>query len=109
MLEQSKVQDLLTTHKARLSKLGYSENESNTLSAILLEMFLYQRDNFVKPTLRDVESSNYGWYVQCDSEPQLYLHKDGELHYTTEYAGEWTGYFKTEQEALDAKSKYESK
>lgn len=107
MLEQKAMEDLISSYKKRLLSMGYTEDQSNKLSAILLEMYLYQRKGIIKDTLHDVENSNYGWYVQSDTEPTYYLHSDGELHYGTDYAGEWSGYFKTEQEALDAKSKYE--
>lgn len=71
-------------------------------------MYYFQRSDKEKHTLCDVESSNYGWYVQSDLQPCYYLHTDGEMHNGTEYAGEWTGYFKTEQQAIEAKAKYES-
>jgi len=71
-------------------------------------MYLYQRKGIIKDKLRDVESSNYGWYVQSDDEPTYYLHTDGELHHGTDFAGEWTGYFKTETDAINAKYKYEN-
>jgi len=71
-------------------------------------MYLYQRKGIIKDELYDVESSNYGWYVQSKTEPTYYLHTDGELHHTTEYAGEFTGYFKTEIDAMNAKYRYEN-
>lgn len=109
MLEQNDIEALITLYRTKLLNMGYAEEQSNKLIAILLEMYYYQRKGLIKDKLRDVESSNYGWYVQSDDEPTYYLHSDGELYYGTDYADQWTGYFKSEQEAIDAKYKYESK
>ena len=71
-------------------------------------MFLYEKSGILKHKLGKVELSNEGWYIPSDEDASFYLHSDGEVHRTTHYAGEYTGYFKTKQEAIDAKSKYES-
>jgi len=70
-------------------------------------MFLYEKSGILKHKLGKVESSNYGWYVTSDENTSFYLHSDGEVHRSTHHAGEYTGYFKTEQEAINAKNKYE--
>lgn len=90
--------------------MGYTEDQSNKLSAILLEMYFFELKNIgQKHELKDVEVNQYGWYIQSNTNWRYYLHNDGEMHDGTDKDNKWSGYFKTEQEALDAKSKYESK
>ena len=102
------MEDTINSYKLRLLNMGYTEEQSEQLSSILLEMFLYEKSGTLKHKLMEPEPSNYGWYVYSCEDMNYFLHSDGEVYRSTHHAGEYTGYFKTEQEAINAKYKYEN-
>lgn len=110
MLERKVIEELITSYKLRLSKMGYTEEKANVLSEILLEMYIWQIDNKVKHELEFPDKCQFGWYVSSRSCTAYYLHTNGKMYYgADESEDSTTGFFKTYQEALDAKSKYEYK
>ena len=101
MLEQETMKDLITSYNLRLSKMGYTEEQSRQLSSILLEMYLYQLDNKIKHELDYPNINQFGWYVESQSCRAYRLDIDGEMKSWNECK-----YFKSYEEANQKRMEY---
>ena len=52
------------------------------------------------------QHKKHGWYVCTLGADTMYLHSDMELHASTASGRHYTGYYKTEQEAMDTLVEY---
>lgn len=106
MLEQKAMEEIIESYRCRLLNMGYTEDMSNKLSAILFEMYLWELKNPTKHELDAPDQNQYGWYVQSLSCGAYYLHKDGEVKYGAETNDGSSGYFNSYSEAIEAISTY---
>lgn len=107
-MSEQEMQDLIISYNMRLSKLGYKEEQSKKLSAILLEMHLWQVKHKVEHKLDFPEQCQYGWFIQSEDCGAYYLHTDGLMKWgADESENNSIGYFNTYNDAWMAKEKYE--